>query len=90
LLRFEDAIAEALHSRATPPEDPQTRYHAETIARVSVALIRSVAIRGRELPAADPSLAPPVEQMLHDAFTNLAATVTSASQPRRRPGQARK
>ena len=90
LLRFEDAIADALLSRATAPEDPQARYHAETIARVSVALIRSVAIRRRELLAADPSLAPPVEQMLHDAFTNLAATVISPSLPRRRPARARK
>ncbi|MGO9499607.1 MAG: hypothetical protein ACLQA5_23285 [Solirubrobacteraceae bacterium] len=89
MLRFEDAIADALLSRATAPADPQTRYHGETIARVSVALIRSVAIRRRELLAADPSLAPPVERMLQDAFTYLA-TVISPSLPRRRPARARK
>ena len=89
LLRFEDAIANALLSRATAPDDPEARYHAETIARISVALIRSVAIRRRELIAADPSLAPPVEQMLQDAFTYLA-TVISPSLLRRRPARARK
>ena len=80
LLRFEDAITEALLARgvnarpggpghpAAGPDEPE-RYAAQIVARVSVAVIRSVAIRGRELGDADPAT---FRGMLEEAFQMLA------------------
>jgi AcrR family transcriptional regulator len=70
LLRFEDAIAEALTMR-----DPQAASAAvQLIARVAVAVIRSAAIQRQELELRAPGSFGP---LVRDAFAQLRA-VTAA------------
>jgi AcrR family transcriptional regulator len=71
LLRFEDAIAEALAERE--PADPVA---AALAARVGVAVIRTAAIRRREQGLEEPgSFAP----LVRDAFAQLRAEMTAAA-----------
>jgi AcrR family transcriptional regulator len=79
LLRFEEAIADGLIARGPQPPDPHDRYAAELVARVSVAVMRTVAIHAQELRAADRSSDPPLEQMLEEAFDLLAAALITTA-----------
>ena len=65
LLRFERAFAEALVPRSASPEQ------AELAARVAVATLRTVLIRGRRAEAPDSPQR--LEAMLADAFGQLRA-----------------
>ncbi len=82
LLRFENAIADALIAREPAAADDSSRYLAQLVARVSVAVIRTAAIHRREF-GENPETAPTIQRVLADAFAELSAA-TGSSTPRSR------
>ena len=78
LLRFEDAIARAILDRTTGHGDGQAEFAAQLIARVSVGILRSAAIRQRELETTLGANAPKIDATLEAAYATLAAQVPDA------------
>jgi AcrR family transcriptional regulator len=72
LLRFEQAITDAILARTESEPDAETRFNAELVARVAVAMIRSAAIYQRELELADSPERPNIDQILRHVDTALA------------------
>ena len=78
LIRFEEAIAEALLARsgAEAPREPtagiESRREAELVARVAVAVLRSAGIFRRQLMALGDKRAADLEPLLREAFASLA------------------
>jgi AcrR family transcriptional regulator len=71
LIRFEEAIAEALLARSSG--DPvERRRQAELVARVSVAMLRSAGIFRRQLMGLGEGRAADLESVLREAFALLA------------------
>jgi AcrR family transcriptional regulator len=69
LIRFEEAIAEALLARSG--ESTESRREAELVARVSVAVLRSAGIYRRQLVALGDERAGDLEPLLREAFAAL-------------------
>ena len=83
LLRFENAITDALLAREPTAGGESSRYQAQLVARVCVAVIRTAAIHRRELVSENPEMAPTIQRVLADAFAELsAATGTGKPRPR--------
>jgi hypothetical protein len=72
LLRYEQAITRALLDRTAGRGDTETETLAQLIAGVSIAILRTAAIRKRELEATGGTDAPPVDRMLAAACEVLA------------------
>jgi AcrR family transcriptional regulator len=70
LIRFEEAIAEALLTRSG--ESTESRREAELVARVSVAVLRSAGIYRRQLMALGDERAGDLEPLVREAFGSLA------------------
>jgi hypothetical protein len=70
LIRFEEAIAEALLARSG--ESTESRREAELVARVSVAVLRSAGIYRRQLMALGDERAGDLEPLVREAFASLA------------------
>ena len=83
LLRFENAIADGLLAREPTAGGESSRYQAQLVARVCVAVIRTAAIHRRELLGENPQTAPTIQRVLADAFAELAAAADSST-PRSR------
>jgi hypothetical protein len=78
LLRFEQAITDAILLRAQANDEPVDRFAAELVARLSVALLRSVAIRSREADESAPgkrATNPSMEELIEQAYETLAAMI---------------
>lgn len=75
LLRFEQSIAEAILARSDAPHDEDHTLRAQLIARVSVAVLRTVAIRRRELERAQHDRAPVPGQLLSATFETLRTLI---------------
>jgi AcrR family transcriptional regulator len=80
LLRYEQAITNALLDRTSGCGDTEAEFTAQLIGRVSIAILRSAAIRKRELEAAAGTDAPPIDRMLEDAYEAVARQMPAASQ----------
>ena len=80
LLRYEQAITNALLDRTSGRGDTDAEFTAQLIGRVSIAILRSAAIRKRELEAAGGTDAPPIDRMLEDAYEAVARHLPAASQ----------
>ena len=80
LLRYEQAITNALLDRTSGRGDTDAEFTAQLIGRVSIAILRSSAIRKRELEAAGGTDAPPIDRMLEDAYEAVARHMPAASQ----------
>jgi len=72
LLRFEQAITDAILARTDPEPDAATRFNAELVARVAVAILRSAAIYQRELELTDSPGSANIQKILQHAHTTLA------------------
>jgi len=88
LLRFEDAVAEAIWPRiagANTPDnrtDPDINFASHVIARVAVAAFRSAMIGYRELLATDPAARGNPGELINSAFAIVSAQVGAASDSR--------
>ena len=80
LLRYEQAITNALLDRTSGRGDTDAEFTAQLIGRVSIAILRSAAIRKRELEAVGGTDAPPIDRMLEDAYEAVARHLPAASQ----------
>jgi AcrR family transcriptional regulator len=78
LLRYEQAIANALLDRARGCDETDAELTAQLIARVSLAILRSAAIRKRELEGTGRTDAPPIDRMLEDAYETIARHMPAA------------
>src|SRR5579875_1299887 len=77
MVRFEMAIADALVARGESGAEPVPRFRAEIVARVAVAIARSVTIRRRELErAADPST-PSLSALAAEAVAEFRTALAS-------------
>ena len=80
LLRFEQALTEAVLARSRPdtgvdepePPDARERFNAELVARVSIAVLRTAAMRRRQQPTGDVWNPPPAGRLLEEAFETLS------------------
>jgi AcrR family transcriptional regulator len=79
MLRFETAIADALTARGEAGPEPVPRLRAEIVARVAVAIVRSVTIRRRELEIAGDPPAPSLAALAVEAVAEFEAAVASGS-----------
>ena len=71
LLRFEAVIAEALVARGELGAEPVPRFRADVIARVAVAIVRSIIIRRRELELAGDTPVPSLTAVAAEAMADL-------------------
>jgi hypothetical protein len=78
LLRYEQAITNALLDRTSGRGDSEAELTAQLIARVSMAILRSAAIRKRELEATGDTDAPPIDRMLETAYQATARHIPAA------------
>jgi AcrR family transcriptional regulator len=78
LLRYEQTITNALLDRTAGRGDTDAEFTAQLIARVSIAILRSAAIRKRELETAGNADAPPIDRMLAAAYEAIALAVGAA------------
>ena len=81
LRRLEEAIADALLSRLSPGSVDRRRpdaqalppaFEAQLLARLAVAVLRTAAIRHRQLETAGAPGSPGIDQLLEAAFASLA------------------
>jgi hypothetical protein len=79
-LRYEQAITNALLDRTSGRGDAEAEFTAQVIARVSMAILRSAAIRKRELEAVGGTDAPPIDRMLEAAYEAVARHMSAAEQ----------
>ncbi|HET9123377.1 MAG TPA: TetR family transcriptional regulator [Solirubrobacteraceae bacterium] len=75
LLRFEAVIADALVARAATGAEPVPRFRAEVVARVAVAVVRSIVIRRRELELAGETPVPTLAAVAAEAMVALEAAL---------------
>ena len=78
LLKFEDAIANAILDRTSGRGDSEAEFAAQLIARVSIAILRSAAIRLRELETTRGANAPKIDATLEAAYETIALQVPAA------------
>jgi hypothetical protein len=71
LLRFEQAITDAILDRTSGRGDGD-EFAAQLIARVSIAILRTAAIRQRELATTLGAKAPKIDAMLEAAYETIA------------------
>ena len=72
LLKFEDAITNAILDRTSERGDSEAEFAEQLIARVSIAILRSAAIRQRELETTPGSNAPKIDATLEAAYATIA------------------
>jgi hypothetical protein len=72
LLRFENAITNAILDRTSGRGDSEAEFTAQLIARVSIGVLRSAAIRQRELETTIGAKAPKIDAMLEAAYETIA------------------
>jgi len=77
LPRFEAVIADALVARGQAGSHPVPRFRAEVVARVAVAIVRSVTIRRRELELAGETPVAPLTAVAAEAMAELQAAVSA-------------
>jgi AcrR family transcriptional regulator len=75
LLKFEDAITNAILDRTSGRGDSEAEFAAQLIARVSVGILRSAAIRQRELEATLGANAPKIDATLEAAYATITRQV---------------
>jgi AcrR family transcriptional regulator len=75
LLRFENSISKAILDRSKPPHDEDETLAAQLTARISVAVLRTVAIRRRELERTPHHSAPVPGQVLTATLETLRTLV---------------
>jgi AcrR family transcriptional regulator len=78
LLKFEDAITNAILDRTSGHGDSEAEFTAQLIARVSIGILRSAAIHQRELEATPGANAPKIDAALEDAYETIARQVAAA------------
>ena len=78
LLRYEQAITNALLDRTSGRGDTDAEFTAQLIGRVSIAILRSAAIRKRELETVGGTDAPPIDRMLESAYEAIARHMPAA------------
>ena len=78
LLKFEDAITNAILDRTSGRGDSQAEFAAQLIARVSIGILRSAAIHQRELETTLGQNAPKIDAMLEAAYETIALQVPAA------------
>ena len=78
LLKFEDAIANAILDRTSGRGDSEAEFTAQLIARVSIAILRSAAIRQRELETTLGANAPKIDATLEAAYETIALQAPAA------------
>ena len=78
LLKFEDAITNAILDRTSGRGDSEAEFAAQLIARVSIAILRSAAIRLRELETTRGANAPKIDATLEAAYETIALQVPAA------------
>jgi hypothetical protein len=67
-----------LHAGTSGRGDAEAELAAQLIARVSMAILRSAAIRKRELEVAGDTDAPPIDHMLETAYQAIARQIPAA------------
>lgn len=75
LVRVETVIADALFARGQDGAEPVSRFGSEIVARVAVAIMRSVVIRRRELELAGDRPVPSLATLAVEAVSELQAAV---------------
>jgi AcrR family transcriptional regulator len=78
LLKFEDTITNAILDRTSGRRDGDAEFTAQLIARVSIAILRSAAIRQRELETTLGANAPKIDATLEAAYDMIALQVPAA------------
>ena len=78
LLRYEQAITNALLDRTSGRGDTDAEFTAQLIGRVSIAILRSAAIRLRELETTRGANAPKIDATLEAAYETIALQVPAA------------
>jgi AcrR family transcriptional regulator len=78
LLKFEDAITNAILDRTSGRGDSDAEFAAQLIARVSIAILRSAAIRQRELETTLGANAPKIDATLEAAYETIALQAPAA------------
>ena len=78
LLKFEDAITNAILDRTSGRGDSDAEFAAQLIARVSIGILRSAAIRQRELETALGANAPDMDATIQAAYDTVALHVPAA------------
>jgi AcrR family transcriptional regulator len=78
LLRFEDAITNAILDRTSGRGDSEAEFTAQLIARVSIAILRSAAIRQRELETTLGANAPKIDATLDAAYQTIVLQLPAA------------
>lgn len=81
LLRFEQAITDALLARARDHGAPLDRFSAELTARVSVAILRSAAIHHQEQDGDGAPRGPVPQEAIAEAFERLAGMLAGPTAP---------
>lgn len=85
LLRFEQTIIDAILVRSQANHDPVDQFAAELTARLSVAILRSVAIRRRQADPDGGTYTPSMQQLIEQAYDTLAAMMPGPA-PAHAPG----
>jgi AcrR family transcriptional regulator len=78
LLKFEDAITNAIMDRTSGRGDSDAEFTAQLIARVSIAILRSATIRQRELETTAGANAPKIDATVDAAYETIAQQVPAA------------
>ena len=78
LLKFEDAITNAILDRTSGRGNSEAEFAAQLIARVSIGILRSAAIRLRELETTRGANAPKIDATLEAAYATIALQVPAA------------
>jgi AcrR family transcriptional regulator len=78
LLKFEDTITNAILERTSGHGNSEAEFTAQLIARVSVGILRSAAIRQRELETTLGSNAPKIDATLDAAYHTIALQTPAA------------
>jgi AcrR family transcriptional regulator len=78
LLKFEDTITNAILDRTSGRGDSEAEFTAQLIARVSIAILRSAAIRQRQLETTPGASAPKIDAVLDAAYETIALQVPAA------------
>jgi AcrR family transcriptional regulator len=78
LLKFEDAITDAILDRTSGRGDNEAEFTAQLIARVSIGILRSAAIRQRELETMLGAEAPMIDATLEAAYETIVLQVPTA------------
>jgi AcrR family transcriptional regulator len=78
LLKFEDAITNAILDRTSGRGDGEAEFTAQLIARVSIGILRSATIRQRELQTTLGANAPKIDATLDAAYDIITLQLLAA------------